>query len=154
MANTITRWAPRRDLLGFQDEINRLFDSFWTRGNLVPSEFQGTWLPPVDVEETESHFIVRMDLPGVDPKNIKINLLGDTLTVRGERHSEREEEGKGNLTRTERFTGMFERAFGLGAPVQADRVKANYRDGVLEIQIPKADEARTREITIDVASNR
>ena len=151
---TLMRWTPNRGLASVQDEINQLFENFWTRGSMRP-ELQGPWLPPVDIAEDESGFTLRVDLPGVQQKDIKLNLVGDTFTIRGERRSQRDETNEpGTLQRVERFSGVFERSFSLGAPVQADKVKASYRDGVLEIFVPKAEEARTREIQIEVGGNK
>jgi HSP20 family protein len=144
----LTRWTPRRELAGFQDEFNQLFEDLFARGSLRP-DAQGNWIPPVDIHESEEGFAIQLDLPGVQPKDVKINLVGETLAVRGERRSERTE-GEGGARRIERFTGFFERTFTLGAPMQADKIRATYRDGVLEIYLPKAEEARSREISIEV----
>jgi len=103
----------------------------------------------VDIEETPEAFVLRADLPGVPQKDVKVSLMGDTLTIRGVRNIEKEQKDR-NLLRAERSVGQFERSFTLGTPVRADAVKASYRDGVLEIHVPKADEARLREIDIQV----
>ena len=87
------------------------------------------------------------DLPGVSQKDVKVSLVGDTLTIRGERRDERSEKS-GTVLRVERNSGTFERSFTLGTAVRSDGVKATYRDGVLEIRVPKAEEARLREIEI------
>ena len=147
---SLIRWSanPARDLLGIRDEVDRLFDNvFQARGD------GGNWpamiAPPVDIEETREEFIVRADLPGVNQKDVKVSLLGDVLTIRGERKEENKDR---NLHRVERRYGSFERSFSLGVAVRADQVKASYRDGVLEIRIPKAEEAKVREIEVQVAS--
>jgi HSP20 family protein len=148
----ITRWTAslpaNRDIVGIQDEVNRLFDSFFGR---APHRFDLPTLfsPPVDVEETPEEFILRADVPGLSQKDVKVSLLGDTLTLRGERKQETTQKD-GNLQRIERMYGSFERSFVLGAPVRSDRVKATYRDGVLEVHVPKAEEARQREIEVQV----
>jgi HSP20 family protein len=92
--------------------------------------------------------VIKADLPGVSQKDVKVSLMGDTLVIRGERRSEKNDET--TPLRIERSYGMFERSFTLGAPVRSDQVKATYRDGVLEIHVPKAEEARLREIDIQV----
>ena len=131
-----------------QDEVNRLFDGVlgWPQNG----ELQTLFAPPVDVEESAEEFIVRLDLPGVSQKDVKVSLLGDTLTIRGERKSETNCKD-GSLHRSERAYGQFERSFTLGTPVRNDQVKATYKDGVLEVRVPKAEEARKREIEVQVA---
>ncbi len=146
---SLVRWTPvfrpARDLVTMQDEVDRFVDSFFRgdslRGGLI------SFTPVVDIQETPEEFVVHADLPGLTSKDVKVNLLGDTLTIRGERKEEKKE-GAGSALRIERSYGAFERSFTLGAPVRADGVKATYKDGVLEIHVPKAEEARRREIPV------
>jgi HSP20 family protein len=150
---TLIRWsptpfAPLRDLPTIQDEVNRLFDSAFTRGPLR-ADLSAVFTPLVDVEETSEEFILRADLPGVAQKDVKVSLMGDTLTIRGERKREIGQKD-GSHHRIERLYGTFERSFTLGSPVRNDQVKAQYRDGVLEVHVPKAEEARIREIEVQV----
>jgi HSP20 family protein len=147
----LVRWSPgyvpARDLITMQDELSRFVDGIFTR---TPSRSELTpFVPVVDIEETPEAFVLRADLPGVPQKDVKVSLMGDTLTIRGSRSVEKEQKDR-NLLRVERRTGQFERSFTLGTPVRADAVKASYRDGVLEIHVPKADEARLKEIDIQV----
>lgn len=153
MVMNVIRWTPRlgsgpRDLMSFQDEVNRLFDGFL--GNLQPTG-DAVLAPPVDVEETADEFVVRADLPGVSQKDVKVSLMGDTLTIRGTRTEEHKQKN-GNFHRTERMHGSFERSFTFGTPVRNDGVSAQVRDGVLEVRVPKADQAKLREIEVKVAS--
>jgi HSP20 family protein len=146
MANV--RWAPAfstRDLVNMQDEVNRFVDSFFNvrRGD------GAIYTPTVDVQETPEAFVIKADLPGISQKDVKVSLMGDTLVIRGERKGEKKADEATPL-RNERSYGTFERSFTLGAPVRGDQVKATYRDGVLEIRVPKAEEARLREIDIQV----
>ena len=143
----IMRWNPSsaRDLVSFQDEVNRIFDQLQGRGSRSDSQL---FAPPADIEETAEEFVVRLDLPGVSPKDVKISLMGDTLTIRGARHYSTS--NGGNLHRSERAYGTFERAFTLGTSLRSDNVQATYRDGVLEVHVPKAEEARVREIEVQV----
>ncbi len=150
---TLVRWNPSpfastRDLPSIQEEVNRLFDSFFTRSHLR-GDLNPVFSPSVDIEETAEEFVLKADLPGVAQKDVKVSLMGDTLTLRGTRKQE-SANGEGNAHRIERAFGMFERTFTLGTPVRADQVKAQYRDGVLEIRVPKAEEARMREIEVKV----
>ncbi len=147
----VVRWSPgyvpARDLITMQDELSRFVDGIFTR---TPSRSELTpFVPVVDIEETPEAFVLRADLPGVPQKDVKVSLMGDTLTIRGSRSVEKEQKDR-NLLRVERRTGQFDRSFTLGTPVRADAVKASYRDGVLEIHVPKADEARLKEIDIQV----
>ncbi len=148
---SLIRWNanPARDLLGLRDDVDRLFESVFQPGPNTRGDWSLT--PPVDIEETRDEFVVRADLPGVAQKDVKVSLLGDVLTIRGERKQTQETKGQ-NLHRVERRYGTFERSFSLGVAVRADQVKASYRDGVLEIHVPKAEEARVREIEVQVAS--
>lgn len=151
----ITRWTPAfslptgsRDVANFQDEVNRLFDSFFS-GPRYSREAQ-VFAPAVDIEEAGDEFIIRADLPGMTLKDVKVALMGDVLTIRGERTLEGTRE-KANMLRIERAYGTFERSFNLGTPVRNDKVRATYRDGVLEVHVPKAEEAKLREIEVQVA---
>ena len=147
---TIIRWNPiatPRDLTRVQDEFDRMFDRFFDRG--YRADLAPAFAPAVDVEETPEGYVFRADLPGIKLEDVKVNLMGDTLTIQGERKQE-SAESKGNLHRIERVYGGFERRFELGKPVHADKVKATYKDGVLEVRVPKAEEARVREIPVQV----
>lgn len=149
---TLVRFLPgrSRDLGTLRNEMDQLFESiFSNRPFYSGREAADLITPPVDVEETAEGYVFRADLPGMTEKDVKVSLVGDTLTLRGERKRE-SEETSGNVRRTERLFGAFERTFTLPAPVRADRVKASYRNGVLEIQVPKAEEARVREIEVQV----
>jgi len=149
---TLIRWSPmipaNREVATFHDDVNRLFDSVlngssW--GGDVPRRFG----PAVDIAETAEAYVLRLDLPGVSAKDVKVSLLGDTLTIKGERRRE-DESQTGNVHRSERVYGTFERSFVLGSAVNGDKVHATCKDGVLEIQVPKADAAREREIQVQV----
>ena len=148
---TLMRWSPlftnRRNLHGLRGEFDQLLDSLATPAS-VPAH-AARFAPAVDIHENPEAFEIRLDLPGVAQADVKVTILGDTLTIRGERKSEEQGE-KNNTHYRERRFGSFERAFTLTAPVRADQVKASYRDGVLEVRIPKAEEARTREIEVQI----
>jgi len=145
----LVRWSPTlagpRDLFRLNDDFERMMDSMFGRSALR-NDLSG-FTPPVDIEESAEAFVVRVDLPGVSQKDVKVTVMGDTLTIRGERKHEKKENG-GNLHRYERIQGVFERSFTLGTPVRNEKVQATYKDGVLEIVIPKAEEARERVIEI------
>lgn len=148
----LIRWSPvvpaARNLNTVHDEVERLFDSFFTRRGWN-GDVQSAFYPAAEIQETPEAFVLKLDLPGVAQNDVKVNLIGDTLTIRGERKRETETKS-GSPHRSERVYGAFERTFTLGASVRADQVKASYRDGVLEVRVPKAEEARMREIEIQV----
>jgi HSP20 family protein len=149
---TLVRFLPgrSRELSTLRNEMDQLFDSFLTnRPFYTGAEAPDLIAPPVDVVETAEGFEIHVDLPGMTEKDVKVSLVGDTLTLRGERKRETETKAA-NVHRTERVFGMFERTFTLPAPVRADKVKASYRNGVLEIHVPKAEEAKVREIEVQV----
>ena len=140
---------PTRELATVQDEVNRLFEGFFSRG--LRGDARDSFVPAVDVEETPEEFVVHADLPGLSQKDVKVTLTGDMLTIRGERKQESTHRN-GGYHRIERVQGSFERSFALGTPVRNDKVKAQFKDGVLEVRVPKAEEARSREIEVQVGS--
>ena len=147
----LVRWSPlgltpSRDIARMRDDMDRLLDSFFTQ--TTRPDPVAMFAPPVDIQEGSEEFTVRIDLPGVPQKDVKVQLMGDSLVIRGERKSE-QRENDGNVVRSERVYGTFERSFTLSGRVQADRVKATFKDGVLEIRIPKAEEAKVREIRVE-----
>ena len=147
---SLVRWFPRRNGLqsvALNTELDRLFEDFF---NPAPSRSEWSALTPaVDVEETSEAYVFRADLPGMSSKDVKVTVNNDTLTLRGERKLE-ERETEGSLHRVERAYGSFERSFTLGLPVRADQVKASYKNGVLEVHVPKADEAKPRDIEVQI----
>jgi len=146
----VIRWnptvPPMRDLLTMHQEMNRLFDGACGRPSARSTY---AFVPAVEIAESPEQFVLRMDLPGVAQKDVKVQVMGDTLTIRGERKQESSEKDSGWL-RCERTYGTFERSFILGAPVRADQVKATSKDGVLEVSVPKAEEARVREVEVKI----
>ena len=144
----VERWEPFRDLNGIPGEMNQLFDSFFGRPATV-AVGERTWAPLTDMYETGEDLFVTFELPGVSEKDLNVSITGDMLTVKGERRFERDARDEG-YHRLERVYGKFERSMPLPIPVQADKVKATYRDGVLEIRLPKVEEVKPKEIKIDL----
>ena len=142
----IVRWTPDRHPMTFQEEMNRLFDDF-----VGPSKTSDdiVWAPRVDISETKDDIVVRAELPGVTPDSINVDLANNTLTIQGEKKKEDTDEGE-NFYRVERISGKFMRSFSLPQRVKADSVKARYKDGILVVTIPKAEEAKPREIKVEV----
>ena len=143
---TLVRYRPFKGTLALQDELNKMFDSL-IRSTSTPTA-SSDWYPVCDVRESETEFTVRAELPGVPKENVKINVVDNTLVVRGEKKQETEDK-KSNWHHVERSFGLFERTFTLPKHVAAEKIKARFQDGVLEIAIPKAEEAKPREIRID-----
>ena len=147
--NTLMRWNPVRELLSVEDDMNRLFRDVLGR-RFLTEEGTSLWQPPIDIEETLESYTVRAELPGMKLEDIKITVEDTRLVIRGEK-TRTEEKKDATLHRVERVYGTFERAFTMTHAVRSDKIEAIYRDGVLEVKIPKAEEAKAREIPIKVA---
>jgi len=145
----ISRWDPFRELAELQDRINRIFEDRMTRTERGEPVSTRAWTPPVDIYEDEDQLVVRAELPGVKREDIDIQITDDTLVISGERKFE-EGDGKRNYLRVERAYGPFHRTFSIGVPVRASRVKASYKDGILEVVIPKAEETRPKRVQVEV----
>lgn len=139
----INRWDPFRDLNVLQDKINKIFNETG-RGETASVR---AWAPVVDILETEADLIVRAELPGMKQEDIDIEVTSESLAVKGERKFD--ESTKDQYLRVERPYGPFQRSFTIGVPVQPEKVKATYRDGVLEIVVPKAEEVKPKKIQIN-----
>lgn len=147
---SIIRWDPLKEMSGLQDRMNRLFDDVWGRGRRGEEEYiSGGWVPPVDVRETKDSLEITAELPGIDPKDVEVAVEGGVLTLRGTRSFEKAAEGE-TYHRVERAYGAFERAFTLPGNVDAERIQATYRHGVLYLSVPKREEAKPKAISIKV----
>jgi len=146
----LIKWDPIRDLMTFQERMNRLFDETFgrRRGELSPLE-TGDWCPAVDIFETKDAIELRAELAGMSPSDVEISLEDDVLSLRGERRMDKEVKEE-NYHRIERSYGSFTRSFTLPRRVQKDKIKARFRDGVLHVTLPKAEEAKPKEIKIEV----
>ena len=142
----VRRWKPFSAAVGHQDQIDQVFDEMWRRSRA--GSRTGAWFPPVDVSENELEFRVVAELPGISKDNVKITLNDGVLTLRGEKPTEVKSE---NETRhhVERTFGVFERSFRLSAPVDKEKITARFENGVLRVVLPKSEESRPREISID-----
>lgn len=146
----LVRWEPFKDLLSIHDRMNRLFEDTFYRGKGLEEELtKGTWTPSVDIFETQENIVLKAELPGLEQKDISIEVRDNTLTLRGEKKFEKEVKEE-NYHRIERSYGTFQRIFTLPDTVQQDKVKAKFKDGVLEINMPKLEKAKSKLIKVDV----
>ena len=145
----LVRWTPMGDLQSFQHEMNRMFDEFFRGGN---GETSGTglssWTPAVDIHETDDGFVIKAELPGVSKDDISIDVHQNTLTLRGQRTHQSAVKNE-RYHRVERAHGTFQRSFVLPAMVDHDKVQATYKDGVLELHLPKSEAAKPKRISIN-----
>jgi HSP20 family protein len=146
------RWEPFRNLSDIQGEMNRLFETFAGRPAVGTMASGRTWMPPVDMSETADDLVLTVEVPGISDKDVAVSITGDLLSIKGERRWEQgEKETKDHtVLHVERVYGQFERMIQLPFPVQGDKVKATYRDGVLEVRLPKAEEVKPRTIKVDI----
>lgn len=137
-------WDPFADLGRLREEMTRAFSDAFGHGGVEPA--QRAWTPPVDVWETPGEFYFAVALPGANPESIDVHVEGETLTIRGERKAEER-----HYHRQEILTGPFYRSFTLGVPVDNAKVEATYRNGILEVKVPKAEAAKPRKVQVQVA---
>jgi HSP20 family protein len=143
-------WDPFRDLESIQNEMNRMFDSSLVKwGDRDTSLLEGAWSPAVDIYDSKDTVMVKADIPGMSKDDIDVSVHNDILTIKGEKNHEKEIKEK-DFVRTERFYGSFQRAIRLPAGIDAAKVGANYKNGVLEIILPKKEESKPKQLKIDI----
>ena len=143
----LVRWEPFTGLSNVRSVFKDLFDEDFGRSSTQPSASR--WYPAVDVLESKDWYLIRAELPGMKKEDIKVEVKNGTLTLSGERQSEKPAEGV-EYRHTERVAAKFCRSFSLPKTVKHDGIEAAYKDGVLEIRVPKAEEAKPRQIQISV----
>src|SRR5947208_8047093 len=147
---TMNRWEPSRGATTLQEQLNRVLGDMLERAgdesNLTP------WAPAVDIFETEHQLVVKADLPDVNPQDLDIRVENNILTIRGERKFENEVNEE-NYLRVERSYGSFSRSFSLANSVKSDAIKADYQNGVLTLSIPKREEAKPKQIKVNVETH-
>ena len=150
MAWELMNTNPFEDIEKARSETDRLLDTFLF-GTPQKRDFREEveWLPAVDVAETKDEIVVNAEVPGMDPKEFDISLSEGTLTIKGEKKQEKEEKEK-NYHLIERSHGSFTRSILLPTDVQSEKISASYKDGILKITLPKSEEAKKREIKIEV----
>ena len=148
----LTRWGPFREFVTLQDRMNRLFRESYPEGR-EEALTTATFAPPVDVYEDEHNVTLKIEVPGIDEKDIDVRIENNTLTVHGERKFEKEEKEE-NYRRVERQYGSFTRTFTLPNTVDPENVSANYDKGVLKINLAKKAEAKPKQIKVNVGSEK
>ena len=143
----LDRWEPFRNVGDIQGEMNRLFDNFFGRPATMTAG-ERVWAPLADMAEGKDEVVVTFELPGVHEKDVSVSITGDILTVKGERRFEGDLQA--GYHRLERVYGKFERSMPVPVSVQTDKVKATYRDGVLEIRLPKVEAVKPKDIKIEI----
>lgn len=143
----LVRWEPFDGLNRLPSRINDLFDENFGRTRALPSATAGIWLPPVDILESKDAYLIRAELPGMKKEDFNLEVNDGTLTLSGERKAESLTDGV-EYHRNERIHGRFSRSFYLPQTVKQEGIKANCRDGMLEIHVPKVEEAKPRQIAI------
>jgi len=149
----ITRWDPFREFATLQDRMNRLFRDSYGQEGREESLTTTTFAPPVDVYEDEHSVTLKIEVPGIEEKDIDVRIENNTLTVHGERRFEKEEKEE-NYRRVERQYGSFTRTFTLPNTVDQESVQANYDKGVLKIKLAKKAEAKPKQIKVNVGSEK
>src|SRR5258708_12864526 len=147
---TLTRWEPFRGTTSLQDQVNRLFSDVFERAGEESS--LTAWAPSVEIYESEDELVVKGDLPEVGPKDLDIRVENNILTIRGERKFEKKVSEE-NYLRVERAYGSFARSFTLANTVNSDAIKADYQNGVLTLNIPKKEEAKPKQIKVNVGTS-
>ena len=145
----LIRWEPAREINSLQQEMNRLFGSFFDTPTPSAGNGPRRWIPAMDLVETDEHFVLRADLPGMSEGDIDLSLEDNVLTVSGERKSEHEEKREG-FYRVERAFGSFSRSLTLPEGVDGDAIAATFDSGVLEVRIPKPEQRKPRKLQIQV----
>ena len=147
---TLIKWDPFRDVETLQTRINRMFEDSFGRTKAPDDEMNlCAWRPPVDIYETENGIVLAAELPGVVKEDISVEVKDNILTLKGERTANPNIKGK-KFYRHERCYGTFQRSFTLQHDIQPNLIKATFKDGVLEIEIPKPDEEQPKQITVKV----
>lgn len=140
------KWGPFSELVTMRDDMDRLFDVFF---GTQPQTIDDLWRPSIDIEESNGNLMVKAEIPGMKKENIKVSVKEDMLTISGERKQENETRDK-TYHRIERSYGQFQRMIRLPAEVDADKVKASYKDGVLSVTLPKPESMKPKHIDVEM----
>ncbi|GLI35215.1 MAG: Hsp20/alpha crystallin family protein [Deltaproteobacteria bacterium] len=141
-------WSPQKELTSLRKEMDNLLNRFFGESRF-PSLFSQEWSPAVDISETDECIYVKAELPGLEAKDIDVSLVGDRLTIKGEKTKEAEKKGE-HFHSIERYSGSFQRSFRLPSTVQMEKIEATFEKGILTVVLPKTEEAKSKEIKITV----
>lgn len=145
----LVRWDPFRELAAMHERLNRLFEDFGREEDVTLS---GDWIPPVDIYQNDQHEVVlKAELPGLRREDIDVRIENNTLTLKGERRQEKEIK-KDRYHRMERTYGSFTRSFTLPSNIDTDKVRAEYKDGILTVTMPLREEAKPKQVKVEVRS--
>jgi len=144
------RWDPFRELEEMSDRLNRMFARPATRTNGKETMIVADWTPTVDISETDGEYQIKAEIPDVKKEDVKVTLEDGVLTIQGERKQEKEEKGK-KYHRVERSYGSFVRSFSLPEFIDEEKVKAEFKDGVLNLHLPKSEKGKPKAIEVKVA---
>jgi HSP20 family protein len=147
---SITRWDPFRNVSSLQEQVNRLFES--TFPARADDSALTSWAPTVDIYETENELVLKADLPEINEKDLDVRVENNMLTIRGERKFEQQVK-EDNYLRIERAYGSFSRSFSLPNTVNTEAIKAEYKNGVLKVELPKRAESKPKQVKITVTSH-
>ena len=153
---TVSRWDPFQDLLSIQDEMNQLFTRAFGRerpGQAGEAVQQRLWAPALDISERKDAYVVTVEVPGIKAEDLDITLEDGLLTIKGERRFTQESSDQ-QFHRVERRYGSFRRSITLPSQVQADQIEASFENGVLEVVVPKAEEAKPKKISVRAGGGR
>jgi len=146
----LMRWDPFREMSALQERMNRLFSDVRAQAPVRGEEIvQGAWVPAVDIFETNEAIVLKAELPGITSQDISVEVKDNTLTLKGEKKFEKEVKEE-NYHRVERSYGSFQRAFTLPGTIHQEKVKAKFKDGILEITLPKVEEAKPKQIKVEI----
>ena len=146
---TVIRWDPFQNVNALQDRINRIFEETFPRDNEQEDLSLSAWKPFVDIYETEEGVVIMADLPGVQKETVSVEVKNNVLTLKGERRVQPDVDDKQYLRR-ERIFGVFHRSFSLKSTISPDKIKANFKEGVLTIRVPRPEEEKPRQIAVNV----
>ena len=151
--SAVVRWNPFHEMEEMQRRMASLFDWNPLRRSSLTNEDENItvpqWAPLVDIAEDDKEYLIKVELPEVRKEDVKVTVEGGTLTIAGERKAEKEEKGR-RFHRVERYHGRFERSFTLPDDAASDRVKAEFKDGVLQVHLAKSEKARPKQIEVSV----
>jgi len=145
----LMRWDPFRELEDMSDRLNRMFARPATRANGKETMIVADWTPTVDISETDGEYQIKAEIPDVKKEDVKVTLEDGVLTIQGQRKQEKEEKGR-KYHRVERSYGSFVRSFSLPDVIDEEKVKAEFKDGVLDLHLPKSEKAKPKAIEVKV----